>query len=137
MRTAFLLAGFLTILLLAPLGAQDKDGVRDLLAKLRGKNGSDKALAARELMSIGPSASGSVPLLIDTFKDEDPAIRQVVTNALSSIGKPAVPALTKSLGDPASVVRRQSCISLMKIGPDAKPALETLGMVATKDQDKE
>lgn len=137
MRTVTMLIGSVLLLVLQPLSAQDKDEVRELLFKLRGKNSADRATSARELMKLGPAASSSVPLLIDNFRDEDPAIRQVVTNALSSIGKPAVPALTKSLGDGAAVVRRQACIALMKIGPDAKPALEALGGVATKDKDKE
>jgi HEAT repeat protein len=124
-------------LLLSPLAAQDKEEIEDLLFRLRGKNPGNRANAARDLMKIGPGAAVHAPRLVKEFREEDPAIRQVVTNAVSGIGKAAVPTLQQALADDHPLVRRQACIALMKIGPDSKPALEALGQLATKDRDKE
>src|SRR5262249_54258585 len=58
-------------------------------------------------------------------------------NILAKVGKTAVPGLDKALQSDTPLVRRQACLALAKIGPDAQDALTTLGKVAAQDKDKE
>src|SRR5262249_53726003 len=110
-----------------PAGPKADEG-RELLAQLGDRDIGVRQAAARELTKLGPQDGEAVPVLVASLNDPDENVRQAVTGALARIGKPAVPALTKSLSASEPRTRRHACLALGQIGPDARaapPALAT------------
>ena len=82
----------------------------------------------------GPEAKKMAKPLAKSMERRAPSGESRVANALASIGKPAVSALTKLLKSDKPNVRGEAARALGMIGPDAKRALGTLKKL-TRDPD--
>ena len=79
----------------------------------------------------------TVPVLIETLKDQDPAMRSYAAKSLGKFGpeaRDAVPNLTEALKDQDRNVRIGAAYALAQIGPEAKKAIPALKQ-ALKDSD--
>lgn len=123
----------LAISALAAFGPAAKDAVPDLIAILKDPKLSEPDAVLEALGKIGPDAAPAVPFLIAFLIEE---IRQgaqpgestlyELSSALAGVGAPAVPALTKLLGDPDRQIRFHAARTLGEIGPEAKAAVPSL-----------
>ena len=84
-------------------------------------------MAIRAWGRIRPGPGVSVPLLSNVLRDADPAIRTEALDILADIGQPAVPTLTRLLGQ--ADVAYWCCMALGEIGPDAAAAAPALAKV--------
>jgi serine/threonine protein kinase/HEAT repeat protein len=87
------------------------------------------------LADLGPDAKDAVGDIIALFVDEnlrpDNKLRSEAVHTLARIGKPAVPSLTKALGNPNRYMKAGVIEALGDIGPDAKAALPTIQRLAS------
>src|SRR6186713_2420399 len=67
--------------------------VRKLTHQLTSWDATDRGSAASELGNLGPRAKEAVPALVAALKDEDYYVARHVVEALVRIGPDAVPAL--------------------------------------------
>ncbi|WP_145262475.1 HEAT repeat domain-containing protein [Calycomorphotria hydatis] len=102
-------------------GSKNWDAVESLLED---DNESVRLAAVSMVGNLGPAAGKAVPILAGYLKAKDPTIAVAAADALSGMGKRAVPQLKKALSDPDS--SELALISLEKIGPDAAAALPQL-----------
>jgi HEAT repeat protein len=87
---------------------------------------TEQEVAADTLARIGPSA---VPTLLETLRQQDPAMRLRAVEVLGRMGadaKAAVPALIPLLDDPDPRVRKATARTLGRIGPEAADAIPAL-----------
>ena len=85
------------------------------------------------LASLGPKV---VPMCVRSLEEKGP-LRLYALQLLIKIGPdaaPAVPALTASLADPQSEVRRETLFALGAIGPAAAPATDKIAAQLTDDE---
>lgn len=109
--------------------------VPSLMQALKDERESVRSDAAGALGKIGPAAMAAVPALIQALKDERSYIRAAAAYALGQIGpnaRTAVPALIEALayedmyylpGYERTDYLSEPVLALVKIGPDAVPAL--------------
>jgi len=87
------------------------------------------------LADLGPDAKDAVGDIVALFVDEnlrpDNKLRSEAVRTLAKIGKPAVPLLTKALGNPNRYMKAGVIEALGDIGPDAKGALPTIQRLAS------
>src|SRR5262249_33759835 len=69
-----------------------------------------------------PAADALIPLL----QDRDPHLRVEVTITLAKIGKAAVPALIKAVGNDEKMIEMGACLTLGHMGATAKEAVPAL-----------
>ncbi len=84
--------------------------------------------------SVGPRAAGAIPALVETFMQVKPS-RMPISYTLSSIGKPAVPALIALLKEDDAEARRIAIDTLARMGGQASDALPALRK-CLKDSDE-
>jgi serine/threonine protein kinase/HEAT repeat protein len=86
------------------------------------------------LAELGPDAKDAVGDIIALFVDEnlrpDNKLRSEAVHTLARIGKPAVPKLIQSLGNPNRYMKAGVIEALGDIGPAAKDALPTIRRLA-------
>jgi HEAT repeat protein len=126
MRGLLLVLGVVLLTNVPNVKGEGAAQVRQLLKELKSDNGTQRQLAIRELMKLGPRSGDAVPVLIAALSETQGEVRQIVTNVLGNIGKTAVPALAAALDSPKPGVRRQACIALARIGADATDAVPVL-----------
>jgi HEAT repeat protein len=85
-----------------------------------------RALSARALGLLGPSAQPAIPALGQALFDPSPRVRQEAATALGRLGPAAVPVLVEALRDKDEFTRVLACSALRQLGPDAKEALPAL-----------
>lgn len=93
--------------------------------------------AATVLGLMGEAAQGAVPALVEALRDDDLAVRRMVTAALGEIGpaaRTAVPVLVAALRDRSPAVRRRAAYSLGELGGAAFKAVPALA-AALQDTD--
>jgi HEAT repeat protein len=113
--------GVVLTILCVPIACQRTDPrVAPLISQLRSES---RDIAAAELAEIGRPA---VRPLINALLYEDPEASHRVVTTLGSIGKDAVPALNRALGNASVNVRLGAVQALGLIGPGAKRAVPTL-----------
>lgn len=81
-------------------------------------------------------AQSEIQKHIKALGGEDEEVRDAATDALSAIGKPAVPALIEALKHESTLVRLQAAGALGGIGPDARAAVLALLHPAYSDYDE-
>jgi HEAT repeat protein len=92
--------------------------------------------AADAIGHLGPSASATIPSLVDMLKDADLSVRAKAAAALWSMGpaaRSAVPSLQNALEDPSPEVRLNAAGALGEIGPKAADAAADLARVLRQD----
>src|SRR6476619_4211863 len=96
----------LALLMVAGLGRADgfADDLRyrgktltEWLQQLKSDDRAVSLAASRALVYVGPEAQEAAPALLMALKNDDPVVRDRVADALSRIGKDAVPLLAAAL----------------------------------------
>jgi HEAT repeat protein len=123
--------------MLERLGPQAQAAVPDLSHALEDSDPKVRMRAADALAKIGPDAHNAVPSLIGCLWDDHEGVRHAAGNALVGIGAAAVASLEVALLDaPEPFVRRRAAMTLGRLGPAARPALDALE-AAANDADPE
>jgi HEAT repeat protein len=92
--------------------------------------------ASELLFKMGPAAASAAPELGVKLREGNRATRHLAGDALSRMGKAAVPALALSLGSESPQVRMLAAAGLAKIGSEAKAAVPALhGLLQDDDLD--
>lgn len=121
------------------IGADSAELAGDLLTCVKWRPASKSYCGMALVRAMGPKAKGQVPLLRETLKSEDSAVRAYSAGALGEIGpraKAAVPDLTLALGDREALVRLAAAAALGKMGRQAREAAPRLEILIS-DQDGE
>ena len=84
---------------LGEIGESASKAVPALINALQDQDEWVRASAAMALGEIGESASKAVPALINALQDQDKYVRRYATGALGKIGKATVPVLIQTLKD--------------------------------------
>ncbi len=108
---------------LGELGARARASAHDLNAALRDRDPAVRAAAATALGRLGAKSEASVGDLIRILDDSDDGVRDAASGALAGIGKPAVPALVRALGNGDPIFLQAVVDTLGRIGPVAVPRL--------------
>ena len=112
---------------LGNIGKRARKSAHDLNAGLRDKDPAVRAAAARALGQVDSGSDQVVSDLVRILDDEDDAVRDAASDALADIGKRAVPALVRALGNGDPIFLQAVVNTLGRIGPVAVAALvETL-----------
>jgi HEAT repeat protein len=82
--------------------------------------------AAMAVTIIGPDARAAVPALGRALLHKEPENLWYFADALGTIGKDALPALTNALANPDYEIRSAAIYGLGKVGPAAQPAVPLL-----------
>ena len=86
--------------------------------------------AVRALVSMGDTANGAIPALIEALDDPADEVRTYSAYALANFGEAAseaIPALVKAFDDESDRVKHHVAFALEKIGtPEAHEALRAL-----------
>jgi HEAT repeat protein len=85
-----------------------------------------RTAAAKALGLIGPRAQSAIPALSRSLRDPAPQVRLETATAMARIGKESVPDLLEALDDPDTEVRHAAAYALGEIGPDAHTAVPRL-----------
>lgn len=117
------------------LGPKAKTAVPAILALLEDEDAFMRELAVWTIGTIGPDAKAAVPKLIPLLGDENEDIRLRASVSLGHIGHGAVPQIVQALRHKNKTVRYWSAYALERMGPQAKPAVETLVEVLANDDD--
>jgi len=107
----------------------EKPSVADLERILDRGTPDRRAAAARALGELGPAAGAAVPFLVESLRDEDPAVVDAVRRALPVLGpapKSSLVRLRCALKDHAAAVRTGAAEVLAGLGPDALDAVPEL-----------
>jgi len=113
---------------IAGTGRRASKRVAQLTGKLDDPSPEVRVAAANVLGDIGGRASGASTKLVRMLDDNDELVRAAAQRALVNIGKPAVAPLISSIGSGDPVFSAGIVETLVRIGPDAQPALiKTLG----------
>jgi HEAT repeat protein len=108
-----------------------KPAVPGLIIALKNPDREVRIHAATMLKMVGPDAQEAAPVLIRSLLDSH--VRGRADEALTSIGKAAVPALVKGLDDSDDNLRRLIARSLGYIGSEAKEAIPQLTTLSRDD----
>ena len=76
-----------------------------------------------------------VPLIVESFKDKDFAVREAAAKAMASLGTDGIPILAKLLKDKDKNVRLTALKGLFNVGPDAPQTVPPVIALALKDDD--
>lgn len=120
-----------------PVVAPAADEVNHLVTLLKSEEPEVRYKAARSLQKLGPTAEPAIPPLIAALNDLGaptkydvqylgPRVRNAASDALASIGRPAVPALIKALRDKDPATRAMAADTLAKLGPVANTSFAEL-----------
>ena len=115
---------------LSQIGPKAVAAAPALVSAMPDKDNEVRGLIRHALFQIGP---GAVPALVPALADEKVEVRRWVVEILGQYeagAKEAVPALVNALINPDSQIQVYASATLMKIGPDATPAL----VAALKDE---
>ncbi len=94
-----------------------------------------RRLAARWLAEVATN-DACLTALVLAMNDSEKEVRRAASDALLSIGRPAVAPLVEALGSPERQLRRYAIFTLGKLGPLAEPAVGPLEKL-TDDADPE
>jgi HEAT repeat protein len=115
------------LVVLGQMGQAAKTTVPEIARSLKDKDMGVRMEAVLTLGEMGPAAKSTIPALLDALKeDELRLLEPLVSVTLGNIGAPAVPALTKALGDKDARLRRTAAYALGLIGPKAGGAAHVL-----------
>ncbi len=124
------------VLALGKIGPAAKSAVPALMEAMKSDNKGLRILALNALVRIEPDhraidarVEEIVPVLADSLRHAEPALRLWSCVCLGKIGrgaKPAAPELAAALKDKDLRVRIQAAMALGQIGPDAKDASKSL-----------
>lgn len=120
-----------------PVVAPAADEVNHLVTLLKSEEPEVRYKAARSLQKLGPTAEPAIPPLIAALNDLGaptkydvqylgPRVRNAASDALASIGRPAVPALIKALRDKDPATRAMAADTLAMLGPVANTSFAEL-----------
>ena len=104
-----------------------------MLADLRSGKPEVRVAAADALAALGSKAAAAVPDLVRGLEDENFWAGLAMSDALSHVGQPAVPALVEALQHKQELARIRAGLALRSMGAVAKPALPALRQ-ALQDQ---
>lgn len=95
-----------------------------------------RAAAASALGTLGASARGPVPPLLDALADPSEAVRHEAARALAALGPSAedVPRLTAALASPDDYVSAFAAWSLGNLGKDARSAVPALAQALAREK---
>ncbi len=119
------------------LARMGRPAVPDLALVLRVTNqlASARIAALTALVHIGREAGPATPELTSLLSDPDSRTTQLAIEALSRIGRPAVPSLALALRSANLQVRTNALLALAHAGSAAAEAIpQMLQMVSTDDQ---
>jgi len=88
---------------------------------------TQKEIRSAALSGLGEAASApetAASVLEDALKNTDPAVRNECIQALAKLGPPAVTILLKETADSYTVLADNAEKAILRMGPDALPALE-------------
>jgi HEAT repeat protein len=88
------------------------------------------------LGDIGPTAHSALPVLIETFHDEEPCVRLAAAIAVGKIGIKGIPFLRLALVDTDPSRRQLAAIAARQMGCQARPLLPMLHHLAKVDPDQ-
>jgi HEAT repeat protein len=88
--------------------------------------------ALRSVRRLTPSVQDLAPLFSRQLADADPSVVMPALHSLADMDEAAVPFLMEALKDPKS--RYWACVALTDIGPEAAPAVEQLGQIASEGE---
>jgi HEAT repeat protein len=108
--------------------------LRQWIILAKDKHTSVQREATEVLENIGPMA---IPTLVQLLRKEDEEGRRLVSLALASIGKDALPAIAESLRNTNGVVRCETVALLWQIDPESTEATTAVSILpkSLKDQD--
>lgn len=113
-----------------PFRKPSKDAIGWIIKDLSDEDPDVRWMATGSVIDIGPLAKAVTTKLADMLqKEEDPAVRTNVAEALKSIGSPAreaVPALIGALADSEMGVREEAAAALGRIGISSAAVIEAL-----------
>ena len=119
------------------LAEQPEAGLESIIKALTAALASDdptiKVAALDAFQTLGPRAAAAVPALVGVLEDTRAWVMVSASDALSAIGKPAVPALTEAFERGPGPVRLRALLILGNIGPEAREALPVLQRAAADD----
>lgn len=84
----------------------------------------------RSVRRLTPAVQDLAPLFSRQLADVDPSVVMPALHSLADMDEAAVPFLLEALKDPKS--RYWACVALTEIGPEAAPAVDQLGQLATE-----
>ena len=108
-----------------------REAVPAIARALEDEDEEVRAEAVWALENLGIHAEGAVPALVRTLSNE--RLCDVATDALASIGRPAVRELIQALDDKSPLVRESAVCALARIGPSADQAVPRLIEVVRSD----
>lgn len=84
--------------------------------------------AVRSLALLGPEAKSAVPILAERLKDADDNLSQSAFKAIVAVGVEGkdMPLLVNGLKSSSAEIRKLSAEALVRLGPQAKPAVPAL-----------
>ncbi len=94
------------------------------LVELKGEAVIPKLMEMLKARGDNDMARAFAKALIESFKKGDIALQAAATNALITVGLPAIQPLIETLGDKDKTAREAAAITLEKMGPIAVKALE-------------
>jgi HEAT repeat protein len=116
-----------------PVAASSARSVQDLVLALKDSDPRIRIESANALAALGPEAAEAVPALMDALKSSaklppgNVAFHVSVTRALTRIGKPAIPALVRAIGErEESQARSAAAGALAGMGRGASDAVPDL-----------
>jgi HEAT repeat protein len=108
------------------LGRIGPDAVRVLSAALQSELPAVRQAALLGLKEIGPEAAQAIPAVIEKLGDRDEFVRGWAAQALTSIGRPAIPQLLQTVENGTGEVRRGAAYALAGIYPSRRVATPAL-----------
>ena len=112
---------------LGNLGRRARKSAFDLNGRLQDRDAQVRAAAATSLGQLAARSEADVSALVRLLDDDDENVRAAASTALEKIGKPAMPALLRTLGNGDPVFLQAVVDTLGRMGPVAVPGLsETL-----------
>jgi len=119
------------------LAGQRQEDVETIVQALSLALASDdpkaKVTALDALQSLGPQARAAASALVPVLDESRAWIGVAAMDALTAIGKDAVPILTQTFEHGPAAARMRAALVLGSLGPDAKDALPVLQKAAAND----
>ncbi len=108
------------------LGSVGPDALRALVTALQNQLPAVRQAALSGIKEVGPEAAQAIPAVIEKLGDRDQWVRGWAAQALTSIGRPAIPQLLQTVENGIGETRRGAAYVLAGIYPSrrvASPAL--------------